>query len=106
MKPFLGIDLTTNKKNEQMNGDEFLIQTPSVALTQSFERSLESSEETIEKSKLPLPVRIMQWICAMLAALIACAVLKSLGSEDGVTLAEAYQNAGWLFWLVGGCLVG
>ena len=25
MKPFLGIDITTNRKNEQLNGNEFLI---------------------------------------------------------------------------------
>ena len=37
MKPFLGIDLTTNKKNEKINGQEFLIQTPSSALTSFFE---------------------------------------------------------------------
>ena len=28
MKPFLGIDLTTNKKNEQMNGEEFVVAKP------------------------------------------------------------------------------
>lgn len=25
MKPFLGIDITTNRKNERLNGNEFLI---------------------------------------------------------------------------------
>jgi len=105
MKPFLGIDLTTNKKNEQMNGDEFLIKKPSLALTQSFERSLENTEDTIEKSKLPLPVRIVQWVCGVLGVFIVLGILRSLGGEDGITLAEVYQNAGWLFWLSGGCLV-
>ncbi|MBQ7817324.1 MAG: hypothetical protein IJ388_00825 [Oscillospiraceae bacterium] len=105
MKPFIGIDISTDKKNEKMNGDEFIVATPSLALTQSFERSLESSTDTIEKSKLPLPVRIIQWICGILAAFIACGILKSLGGEDSITLAEAYQNASWLFWIGGGCLV-
>ena len=29
MKPFLGIDITTNRKNERLNGNEFLILKPS-----------------------------------------------------------------------------
>ena len=49
MKPFLGIDLTTNKKNEQMNGEEFVIAKPALSLTQSLESSFENVEETIEK---------------------------------------------------------
>ena len=53
MKPFLGIDLTTNKKNEQINGEEFVIAKPALSLTQSLESSSENVAETIEKSKLP-----------------------------------------------------
>lgn len=105
MKPFLGIDLTTNKKNEQMNGEEFLVAKPSLELTQSFERSSENVKETLEKSKLPRPIRIGQWICGMLGILIATGIIKALGGEDSVSLSQAYQNAYWLFWLGGACLV-
>ncbi len=51
MKPFLGIDLTTDKKNEQMNGEEFVIAKPALSLTQSLESSSENVEETIEKKQ-------------------------------------------------------
>lgn len=105
MKPFLGIDLTTNKKNEQMNGEEFVVARPDLSLTQSLESSSENVEETIEKSKLPLPMRIGHWICGAVGVLVAIGILKALGGEDSVTLAEAYQNASWLFWLGGACLV-
>ena len=54
MKPFLGIDLTTDKKNEQINGTEFLVQTPSAALANTLEDSSEKAEKTIETAKLPL----------------------------------------------------
>jgi len=37
MKPFLGIDLTTNKKNDQLNGNDFLAAKPSLALSQALE---------------------------------------------------------------------
>lgn len=105
MKPFLGIDLTTNKKNEQINGEELVVAKPDLFLTQSLESSSENVEETIEKSKLPLPIRIGHWICGAVGALIAFGILKALGGEDGVTLSEAYQNASWLFWFGGACLV-
>ena len=35
MKPFLGIDITTNRKNERLNGNEFLILKPSEILSQN-----------------------------------------------------------------------
>jgi len=105
MKPFLGIDLTTNKKNEQMNGEEFVIAKPALSLTQLLESSSENVGETIEKSKLPLPIRIGHWICGAVGALVAIVILKALGRADGVSLSEAYTNASWLFWLGGACLV-
>ncbi len=104
MKPFLGIDLTADKKNEQLNGAVFLISEPSSALAQTLKTSLERANGTIEQSKLPLPLRIVQWICGIVGALIALGILKSLGNE-GVSLEKAYQNASWLFWVAGPCLL-
>lgn len=103
MKPFLGIDLTKDKKNEQRNGAAFLIAEPSPALTRALETSMERASGTIEQSKLPLPLRIVQWICGVVGALIVLGIFKSLGNE-GVSLAKAYQNASWLFWVAGICL--
>lgn len=105
MKPFLGIDLTVNKKNEAFNGEEFVVATPDPSLARSLESSSENAEEAIEKSKLPLPVRIGRWICGVLGVLAILGILKALGGEDGVSLGEAYQNASWIFWLGGACLV-
>ena len=105
MKPFLGIDLTTNKKNEQFNGEEFIVAKPDPSLARSLESSSENVEETIEKAKLPLPIRIGHWICGTIGALSAIGIIKALGGEDGVSLSEAYQNAAWVFWLGGACLV-
>jgi len=105
MKPFLGIDLTKNKKNEESNGEEFLVAKTSLALAQSLDRFSEKAEEMIEKSELPLPIRIGHWVCGTAGALIAIGIIKALGEEDGVSLSQAYQNASWLFWLGGACLV-
>ena len=105
MKPFLGIDITTNKKNEQINGEEFVVAKPALSLMRSFESYSENVVETIKKSKLPLPIRIGHWICGAVGAVVAVGILKALGKENSVTLSEAYRNAPWLFWLGGACLV-
>ncbi len=105
MKPFLGIDITNDKKNEQINSEEFITAKPSLSLTQSLKSSSENIEEIIEKSKLPLPIRIGHWICGAVGALVVIGILKALAEEDGITLVEAYKNASWLFWLGGACLV-
>lgn len=105
MKPFLGIDLTTDKKNEQRNGTEFIVAQPSAAMTQAYARSSKKAEETIKRSKLPLPLRIVQWICGAVGTLIFVGILRGLGGEDSVSLGQAYKNAAWLFWLGGGCLL-
>lgn len=102
MKPFLGIDLTADKKNDQPNGAVFLAAQPSSALTQALEHSSKNAEATIKQSRLPLPLRIVQWICGALGGLIAIGILRALGN---VTIVEAYHNASWLFWIGGGCLV-
>lgn len=100
MKPFLGIDLTLNKKNDQFNGNEFLVQKPSSALSESLEASTDKAEKTIEKAKLPLPLRIVQFISGIAALILASGILKA-----DVSLAEGYHNAPGLFWAAGICAV-
>ena len=104
MKPFLGINLTENKNNNQFNGDEFLVAKPSLALAQSYERSSENANETIEKSKLPLPLRICQWICGITALLFSAGLFRAYG-QNGTSFEQAYKNAPWIFWIGGGCLL-
>ena len=100
MKPFLGIDVTTDKKNEKMNGSEFLVQTPSSALTNSLQTSIEQAEQTIEKSKLPLLFRIIQSVCGVAALMISVGILKA-----DVSVVEGYHNAPGLYWAAGICAV-
>ena len=100
MKPFLGINLTTDKKNDQPNGSQFMVQATSSALSDALERSMDRAEQTIETSKLPLPLRAAQFICGIAALLIASSILRA-----DVSLAEGYHNAPWLYWLAGVCAV-
>lgn len=60
MKPFLGIDITTNRKNERLNGNEFLILKPSEILSQTLAKTTEQKDVIIQKSKMPLLLRIIK----------------------------------------------
>lgn len=100
MKPFLGIDLTENKKNELINGQEYLVQKTSAALSSTLESSSEKAEETVDSSKLPLPLRVIQYVCGIAALLLAGGIMKA-----DVPLKEGYNNAPWFFWTAGICAV-
>ncbi len=102
MKPFLGIDLTDDKKNEQLNGNEFLIAQPSPTLMQSFERASKNLEETIEKGKLPRPLRNLRWCCEIISMCLWFEIFDSVLEEN---LSIAYQDKPWVFWLAGACLL-
>ena len=102
MKPFLGIDITENKKNEHLNGNEFIVSIAPLAMANSLESTVEDEIDLLKKAKLPLPIRIVHWICGAVGTLIACGIIRSLGETS---LAQAYSNAPWLFWLGGICLL-
>lgn len=104
MKPFLGIDLTDNKNNEKNNGDEFFVAKPTSAMTESYEQFSKKAYETIENAKLPLTLRIAQGICGFIAVIIVLGIVKAWIGHDDITIAQAYQNIPWLFWLGGICL--
>ncbi len=105
MKPFMGIDLTANKKNEEYNDAPWLEQATSAATVQLVEDAVVRSLGTVEKSELPLALRIVKIVCGYGGLLIALGILRSMMGEDAISLTQAYQNAAWLFWLGGACIV-
>ena len=105
MKPFLGIDITANRKNEQSNGDELVVATPSLALQQALDSASERVEETVEQAKLPLALRIVQGAAGVIGLFLLGAFLKATTGADGVSASEVNQNAPWLLWVIGGCLL-
>ena len=100
MKPFLGIDITTNRKNERLNGNEFLMLKPSEILSQTLAKTTEQKDVIIQKSKMPLLLRIIKSIYLFLAFICVSALLRAR-----VSLAEAYHNAPWVFWLLPICVI-
>ena len=101
MKPFLGIDITNNKKNDRENGDTFAVATASYAHTRMLDNANQNAAEMEKRAKLPLPLRILYYISGFLGATFAIGLLRAMSS---VTLNEAYGNAPWVFWICGVCL--
>jgi hypothetical protein len=57
MKPFLGINMTGNKKNQEVNGREFLVAKPSRAMQNALDRARGKAKDTDAAAKLPLPLK-------------------------------------------------
>lgn len=106
MKPFLGIDLTQDKSNEQYNGQEFIVARATKALADALEKTSEEAIEMItEKSQLPRVFRILQWVCGIVGALILTGFIKAILGEESISLEQAYKNAAWVVWLGGICII-
>lgn len=100
MKHFLGIDVTLDKENEKFDGDEFIIQKPSAYLAQQLQENSEEFFESLEKAKLPLFLRILQWVCGLGALIGGCALVRVVAEDEEATFGLVYQNAPWIFWLL------
>lgn len=104
MKPFLAIDLTNSRKNSELNGNEFLVQETTQAMVQALNTSVDDAEETMEKAKLPLAIRIFHWLCGTLAWFGTIVILSIFASEE-TNISEAYEYVPWVFWLTGACII-
>lgn len=100
MIPFLGINLTQNKKNEQINGRELIVAT--VKQAADTEELQEKAEALEQKSQLPLVWRIAKMITGLGAAILGIAILRA---SVEVGLDQAYANAAWLIWLGAACII-
>lgn len=104
MKPFLAVDITENKNNETINGSEFIVENVSQLYSQAFDTAAADAMNLAEKAKLPLPVRIVHWVCGFVGTILLIGIIRSGRGDDGITVAQAYQNAPWIFWASGICL--
>ena len=95
MKPLFGIDLTANKKNEEANGKQFSVRTVDRLQMQAYEQHVETLDATLERTKLPLALRVIKAVCGY-AALLAAVVLVRLAFDLG--LAQAYERTPFLFF--------
>lgn len=100
MKPFYGIDRTTLKKNTFHEGDCFIAATVSDMTRQSYERALQSAAKELEATKLNPILRGLKTVCSWITLIVFLSTIRALRN---VTIAEAFENAPFIFWLMGGC---
>ena len=100
MKPFYGIDRTTLKKNTFHEGDCFIAATVSDMTRQSYERALQSAAKELEATKLNPILRGLKTVCSWITLFGFLSTIRALRN---VTIAEAFENAPFIFWLMGGC---
>lgn len=102
VKPVFCIDITSNKKNETLNGDEFITASVSSEMSQTFDKKRNEVMKLVDRSQNPLWLRIVEYVSGFAALVCVGGLIKSIGK---VTLAQAYENAPAIFWVGGICAV-
>ncbi len=88
MKPFRGFNLSENKKDPKANGYEFIVQAPSPELLSALQRSKGKLDTAEKKAKLPLILRIVEWITAIAGVAILLGIFKATTDEDPVPFSK------------------
>lgn len=95
MKPLFGIDITTDKKNETVNGKQFVIRALDQAQMQALEQRTEALQQTVERAKLPLVLRVIKSICGYLTIIVLVVLFRA---AFDIGLSQAYNNAPYVFY--------
>lgn len=97
MKPFMCIDLTEDKNNENPNGEEFLVCEPSDSVSSAVDASEEKVLDTLEKGNLSLPFHILSWICGAVL-IVSVFVAEFLCESDDLfkIISNIYHNHFWI----------
>jgi len=77
MKPFLGIDISENSKNEIMNGDEFVAAKASDEVLKRVEETSAEAMKHAQRAKLPLFLRIIMYVFGVVAAMIFISIFRA-----------------------------
>ena len=93
MKPFFGIDITTDKKNETQNADQFLVQKPSAAAEKKNSMFFDDAFEAFKGAVKTDVKKFNLFFCAGVAGLFALVFLF-------VYVASGVQNGSPAEWWV------
>ena len=100
IKPIFCIDVTSDKKNEVLNGSEFITQTASKQKVEKFNSKQEELQETINKSKLPSWLRIVESLLFLYFVMVFAASARS-GLETALKNAPALVISGAVCGVIG-----
>ena len=102
MKPIFCIDVTFDKNNEIVNGSEFITRAASKQKIEEYENKQEDLEQTVEKIKLPLWLRIIKYLCGAFFLIALVASVKA-GFETALRNAPLLVMSGALcgiLWII------
>ena len=100
IKPIFCIDVTSDKKNEVLNGSEFITQTASKQKVEEFDSKQEELQETINKSKLPSWLRIVESLLFLYFVMVFAASARA-GLETALKNAPALVISGAVCGVIG-----
>ena len=92
MKPFLGVNLTENKKNTTPNGLDLMVHKPSEELAAALQSSKTKLDYNEKKTQLPLILRIVKIFCWIVGVAFLLGILKAATDEDPIPLSEILQT--------------
>lgn len=95
MKPIFGIDITTDKNNEQMAADNFVAVAASKETAEKLEDSGNKAENTLKKAQLPLGLSILRYVALVIGGI---GILSFLNSFSELGFAAAYAASPLLFF--------
>lgn len=103
MKPIFCIDVTHNKNNQTVNGNEFVTAKVSNLQADMLEKAVDRVSAQEEKTKLPAFLNILRLV--FLGTFVFCFSVFLSHMAGGSTFIQAYQNGPLLVWIGLGSLI-
>ena len=90
MKPLFSIDITTDKKNEKINGDEFIRRGLTDEMSQALESSQLAAENISKKGRLPVWMEMVKILTGAFGLMVVVTLATTALS---IGLGKAFSNA-------------
>jgi len=94
MNLFFGVNITQDKENDRMDGEDFIVERVSTSQEKVLEANSEALTALQSKANLPLPLRALRYLSAFVFLCFVVGIVRGLGE---VTLQQAFENAPWIF---------
>lgn len=94
MKAMFCIDVSTNKENTVMDGEELISATISPETQKAYQNSLDSLKEVADRAELPTALSVIRAICGSISLILIYVIL---GGSIKVGPVKAFENAPYCF---------
>lgn len=101
MKPFMGIDFTYDKTNDDTNGDELLMDVPDPECVTPYLEACTKAYDTTKRAKLPAFFQGLQWLSGVAGLIFSAAIVKAMLDFNTWNLPLLLQTNLVLFWVTG-----